>query len=355
MSSFHSSNKFLNLALVESFVQAFRGLRRFVRNENFEKLKEKVRELPGRKWNPELQHWGVPSIYEQEVLQFARENRFFLAFEGSNYKNNPHLAEFKTTDVPNGIKFCEGRLANKKHQSLGREFWWCCNQPCFSNCETKHTPEAWENYTLLDFLSILGFNLDDGNRVGDYIEKGKYYQFISTINRFNRLLEKMYCSKCNDILFPIEDSHFSHYRVVRFHCENTECSEHHVEVYLHHCLNGKCNGIIDSRQSKKCPNGLFICSNEKCGCCCSHNMMERRLQNLETTGGYIHENLKYAVNRKLGHLERAEHFCYNCGNSMDETSPDIFNCDKCGIEYDLKENKFKRPYKHYSNNQQSHQ
>ena len=131
----------------------------------------------------------------------------------------------------------------------------------------------------------MGFNLDDGNRVGDFIEKGKYYQFISTINQFNRLLERMYCDSCNHILYPIEDSHFAYHRVVRFHCANQDCSEYHNEIYLHHCLNGRCNGIIDSRWSKKCPNGLYICSNETCGCCCSHDMLSRRLQNLRTTGG----------------------------------------------------------------------
>lgn len=329
------------------FVNNWRGgSSRFVPNENFELLKEEVKKLPGRKWNADEKHWGIPSKYEEQVLQFARENRFFLDFEGSNYANNTHLAELKRTGKPNGITYCEGRLAKKKHQMFNREFWWCCNQPCLSNCETLHGSDDWENYTLLDFLTILGFNLDDGNRVGDYIERGKYYQFISTINRFNRLLERMYCDECDHILFPIEDSHFSHYRVVRFHCENSNCNEYHREIYLHHCLNGQCNSIIDSRQSKKCSNGLYICSNEECGCCCSHDMMSRRLQNLETTGGYIHGNLRQAVENKLGHLERGEHFCYNCGGGMKETENEIFFCEKCDITYDLRKNRFKRPHKH---------
>ncbi len=310
------------------------------------KLVEKVRQLPGRRWNPNDQHWGVPCQYEEQVLKFARENRFFINLEGSNYANNTHLAELKRTEIPNGITFCEGRLANKKHQMFNREFWWCANQPCFSNCETIHEAESWNEYTLLDFLTILGFNLDDGNRVGDYIEKGKYYQFISTINRFNRLLERMYCEECGHILFPIEDSHFAHHRVVRFHCENTECSQLHNEIYLHHCLNGKCNGIIDSRKSKKCPNGLYICSNKECGCCCSYGMMNRRLQNLQSTGGYIHENLRNAVENKLGHLERGEHFCYQCGELMDELPDDEFQCQSCSIRYDVSMNKFKRPHRH---------
>lgn len=313
-----------------------------------------------KKWYPDgnkfyhEKHWGVPSKHEEQVLRFARENLFFIDLEGSNYANNTHLAELKRKDVPNGITFCEGRLAKRKHKTFNSEFWWCANQPCFSNCETLHESEKWREYTFLDFLIILGFNIDDGNRVGDYIEKGKYYQFISTINRFNRLLERLYCEECDLILFPIEDSHFAHHRVVRFHCENIDCSQLHEEIYLHHCLNGKCNGIIDSRKSKKCPNGLYICSNETCGCCCSDDMFNRRLSNLQTTGGYIHESLRIAVEKKLGHLERAEHFCYQCGELMDELKDDIFQCESCSIQYVISKNKFKRPHRHLRQNQEVH-
>ncbi|MEI7491319.1 MAG: cold shock domain-containing protein [Bacteroidota bacterium] len=316
---------------------------------NFVEIKEKVKELPGSKWNPDKKHWGVPSKYKEQVLKFARDNRFFVDIEGGNYRNNVHLAKLKLKDIPNGIQFCEGRLANKQHEYFNKEFWWCCNQPCFNHCETIHKSEEWEKYTFLDFLLILGCHLDDGNRVGDYIEKGKFYQFISTINQFNRLLERMYCDSCSQILYPIEDSHFAHHRVVRFHCENEDCEEYHKEIYLHHCLNGKCNGIIDSRWSKKCPNGLYICSNENCGCCCSHDMLSRRLQNLRTTGGYIHPKLINAVDNKLGHLERAEHFCYKCGELMEELPDDVFRCNDCNISYDVSTNNFKRPHRHITN------
>ena len=327
---------------------------RFVPNENFEELKEKVKKLPGRRWIPDEKHWSVPSQYNEQVIEFARENRFFFDFPGNEYANNTHLAEFIRTDVPNGILFCEGRLSNEKDRTFNRAFWWCCNRLCFDNCETIHEPESWEKYTFLDFLLILGFNVNDGNKSGDFIERAKYYQFISAINRFNRLLERMYCEECENILYPIQDANFAHYRVTHFHCENQECTEYHKEVYLHHCLNWKCNSIIDSRRSKKCPNGLYICSNIICGCCCSHEMLSRRLENLKTTGGYIHQNLITMVAKKEGHLERAIHFCYKCGGEMTETRNDIFQCDNCNIQYDLTGNKFKRPHRHLNQDQGKH-
>lgn len=312
-------------------------------NPNFENLKEVVKKISGVKWNPNEKHWGIPSQYETEVLNFAKEHRFFLDFEGSNYANNIHLADFKREDIPNGISFCEGRLANKPHEMFKKEFWWCGGQPCFSKCETIHKTDEWEKYTLLDFCEILGLNTDETNRVGDYIPKGHYYQFISLINRFNRLLEKLYCQDCNHILFPVDTSLFAAHTVVRFHCVNQECSNND-EIYLNHCLNGQCNCIIDSRISKRCDNGLFICDN--CGSCCSHNMLERRLVNLKSTGGYIHDNLVKSVTEKLGHLEKSEYFCYKCKSEMTETSTDIFQCSNCNVKYDTTKYKFKRPHIH---------
>lgn len=314
-------------------------------NPNFENLKEAVKKISGVKWNPNEKHWGVPSQYETEVLTFAKEQRFFLDFEGSNYANNTHFANFKREDIPNGISFCEGRLANKPHEMFKREFWWCGGQPCFSKCETIHQTEEWEKYTLLDFCEILGLNTDETNKMGDYVPKGHYYQFISLINRFNRLLDKLYCQDCNHILYPSDfgTSHFAAHTVVRFQCRNESCSNND-EIYLNHCLNGQCNCIIDSRVSKRCDNGLFVCDN--CGSCCSHNMLERRLSNLKLTGGYIHDNLVKCVNEKLGHLERGEYFCYKCKSEMTEISNDIFQCSNCNVKYDTTKYKFKRPHIH---------
>jgi len=314
-------------------------------NPNFENLREAVKKLPAVKWNPNEKHWRVPSQHEIEVLNFAKEQRFFLDFEGSNYANNTHLADFKREEIPNGIAFCEGRLANRTHEMFKKEFWWCGGQPCFSKCETIHPKEEWENYTLLDFCEILGFNTDETNKMGDYIPKGNYYQFIALINLFNRLLDKLYCRDCNHILYPSDfgTGHFAAHTIVRFQCRNESCSNND-EIYLNHCLNGQCNCIIDSRVSKRCDNGLYICDN--CGSCCSHNMLERRLANLKLTGGYIHENLIKCVSEKLGHLERGEYFCYKCKAEMTEVDNDIFQCSNCNVKYDTTKYKFKRPHIH---------
>jgi len=156
----------------------------------------------------------------------------------------------------------------------------------------------------------------------------------------------MYCEDCHEILYPIDTSNYAAHSVVRFRCANKNCSNNE-EIYLNHCLNGQCNNIIDSRISRKCENGLYICNN--CGSCCSHDMLKRHLENLELTGGYVHQNLRNCVKKKLGHLERAIYFCYRCKSEMKEINNEVFKCD-CGVTYYTEKYKFKRPHKYLAKN-----
>lgn len=317
----------------------------FERNDHdFEKILGAIRQFPRRRWYPDWEHWGVPINETDRIKDFAQNFRFFIEDPDHPdvYILNKHLFVFKREKVPSGIKFCVGREAATLDRTHGTPFWWCNNAPCHSNCKTIHSADEWENYTFLDFARIFEFNLDGISSTGDQVEDGNYYQFISLINRFNQLLEHIHCRECDNVLYPVEDSHFAHYRVVRFQCRNSGCTEHEKEVYLHHCLNGRCNSIIDSRDSAQCEHGLYICSNNSCGCCCSHKMLSKRLSDLKLNGGYIHPQLIYQVKHKLGHLERAEHFCYKCASPMNEVEPEVFRCPRCNNEYDLKDNRFKR-------------
>jgi cold shock CspA family protein len=313
---------------------------REVFNEDFSRLKAEIKKLPHAKWNPDCEHWGVPRQYEKEVIGFAVVNRFLLELGGDKNKDNRHLLSYSEGPRPEGINFCEGRPANKEHDNFGVRFWWCAGRPCFRHCGRTRLPSDWQEYTLLDFCRILGFDVSETTRTGDFLAEGAYYRFVSLINRFRELLERLYCHNCGEVLYPVETGNFAAHNVVRFSCSKLDCKEHGKEVYLNHCLNGKCNWIIDSRVSKACPNGLFIC--DHCGCCCSHGMMERRLANLEMTGGYIPQRLLEDIANKRGHLEKREHFCYKCGGQMKETKPEVFECT-CGVRYDHRQYGFKRP------------
>lgn len=336
----------------ESVRESYRGDYSYVyrKNPNFDDLKEAVKKLPATKWNPADKHWGVPSKYKTHILNFAKEYKFHIDFDGSELENNVHLVEFKRTDKPNGINFCEGRLANRSDNQFDRVFWWCEGYPCYSKCETIHPKEEWEKYTLLDFCEILGFNTDEINKMGDLVPKGYYYHFVALINRFNRLLDRLYCRDCNHILYPSNfgTSHFAAHTIVRFQCRNEICSNNE-EIYLNHCLNGLCNAIIDSRVSKRCSNGLLICDN--CGSCCSHKQFETRLKILQRSDvantqkkQWIINDLIVKVNNLEGHLERGEYFCFKCNADMTKVRENVYQCTKCNVTYNTKHYKNKKQY-----------
>lgn len=322
----------------------------FEKNPLFEELKDDVKKIPGRRWNAEKKQWIIPSDSKKEVFEYAKNNKFFIDLgDRKHYDNNIHLVEFSRDEIPIGIRFCEGRKSNIEHDKLKREFWWCSNQPCFENVEVDHLSKEfmskkeddkkiWEYYSFLDILNILKINTDEQKTTPkDFIPNGHYYKFIGHINAFNRLLDRLYCQECNELLYPTETSHFALYRNVKFHCENEKCSEYNKIVYLNHCLNGECSNIIDSRVSQCCENGLYICDN--CGTCCSNAMFSRRLKNLRLSSGYIHNELIENVKQEKGHLEKAEYYCYKCKGMMVEISTNIYKCNRCFVEYDFE--KFK--------------
>ena len=220
-------------------------------------------------------------------------------------------------------KYCEGRKSQKPCNLSSQEFWWCYGKKCMKANQNATNQENWENYTLRDFFRIL--NIEVSEEV--------YYGFIGEINRMNRLIKRLNCKECNSILRPLNQSHFGFYRVSRFECTNQDCSSEKVEIYLTHCLNGRCNNIIDSRVAKKCPNGFIIC--DKCGSCCSNSQFHRRINNLQKTGNLIPNKTYELAKGKKGHLEELKCYCYSCQNLMTEDKYGNQKCDRCKIEYNL--------------------
>lgn len=199
----------------------------------------------------------------------------------------------KLYDKPMGITFCDA-VKSEIDEFLGKRFYWCCNSKCFSPCQGDHIHLEWSKYSLRDFIKILKLPFAED----------EYYRFVSMINRSNRLLKKLKCNECNQLLRDTKTSQFSFYRVTTFHCTNSECSKHHEVVYLNHCLNWKCLNVVDSRISHTCSNGWYLC--DSCGNCCSQKILENRLANLLTNKAFNpnnprHHRLKYQVDNKLGH------------------------------------------------------
>jgi len=219
-------------------------------------------------------------------------------------------------DVPEGIIYCEGRKAMVKGEDIpatcertGLNFWWCHNSKCYGSCISSH--DEWQEYTLLDFLQI------------GYIKfkEADYEVLLGYVNKVNKFLEHMKCRSCSQIIKPMRGDNtrnYGFYRVSNFACTKEGCEHLNEEIYLTHCINGFCSGVVDSRDAVKCKNpehpetqGWYICND--CFACCNTQGIEKRRYIFDRTGQNFHGATE-------GHRDRGLICCPKCGNEMNNES-----------------------------------
>ncbi|MCK8521943.1 hypothetical protein M0D21_10215 [Aquimarina sp. D1M17] len=282
-------------------------------------LLEVIERKPNKKSDDYLKY-GKNIIYNDKKYPFK-------------WKKNTNTFLIMPDESP--VESCEGRLSEIECNLSSQKFWWCYGRKCMKANQNDHSFEEWKNYTLRDFLKILGLPFED---------KG-YYIFVSEINRLNRLIDRIKCKKCSKVLRPSKQSNFGFYRVSHFHCNNKNCNDYRKEIYLTHCLNSKCTNVIDSRISERCENGLIIC--DACGSCCSNEQFIRRADGLKVNGRSIPQSLISLIEKKKGHWEKAECFCYRCKSKMIEKGGN-YKCEHCQVIYN-RNNVYIRQNKNYQN------
>lgn len=250
------------------------------------------------------------------------EERYFDKIE---IDNTEHQIEFKKDNneylispIESKLKYCEGRKSNTRCNITNKEFWWCRNSKCFS--ANQFSSINFSEYTLLDFINILKIPLIDEH----------YYLFIGQMNRLNKIIEKLKCLECNKILRPSKQGKFGFYRVSLFKCTNHNCN-YKEEIYLTHCYNGRCDAVVDSRESKKCKNGIYICSS--CAACCSKQFYIKLRDKYEKLNISIAEKIKNIIDNEEEHLERKEVFCYSCASQLIPDNKGDYYCKPCKIKY----------------------
>lgn len=245
--------------------------------------------------------------YKVELFALARP--FNFKYNGLN-----NFIGFEAKEIDQK-EFCECRLSDKVDNFHGIAFYWCGNKPCFRPPVRFRTDDEWEYYTILDFMRILGISPDYINKKGKRTKFGHYIILSSYLRSFAKYYEHLKCRECGKLMKPSDITNFTSRAVSEFSCTNDSCKKKGYIVYLNHCFNKqKCNATIDSRDSKQCPNGQYICP--ECGACCSTQNFRLRISNLQMNGGYISDRLKLFVENNLGHWEKHEYFCYKCGSPI---------------------------------------
>lgn len=222
----------------------------------------------------------------------------------------------KRSQIPRGVVYCEGRKVidkNTKEPSLcektGKEFWWCRNVKCYRNCISMHN--SWQDFTLMDICEIFSLPLTTND----------YETLLGYINKINRYLEHMNCRLCGEILRPQSrnndqaNTNYSFHRVSNFACLNYDCKERGKVIYLSHCTNGFCSGVIDQRDTVKCiPSsvgkrecGWYVC--QDCLACCNTRGLDKR-QYI-----YNHSGQDYRCHTQ-GHMDLGIICCPKCGTEM---------------------------------------
>ncbi len=150
-----------------------------------------------------------------------------------------------------------------------------------------------------------------------------YIQFVTQINKAIRFSKRLVCKECGHILFPAQQRGHTKYK-----CLLPACPEYNKEVYLNYCHDCK-KGIIDSRETKQCPNGLYICP--ACDSCCSNDYFEFMREKYRIQG----KSIPAFITRNQGKGHRDQHmvFCYKCGSlkvdHVDEHGHHELRCPKC--------------------------
>ncbi len=197
------------------------------------------------------------------------------------------------------IIFCEGRfvipIAKANNLSTKESpFYWCKNGKCYKNAIQKNIPDKWHNIKLFYIL----------RRLDPLISEHDYSFKLGIINKVYIYIDHLRCRTCDGWLSPHTESNHAKSRINLFICKNEECPSKEP-VYISHCLNSKCQSVIDNRDSEKCPHGWIICST--CFGCCSSEKLAVRKYIIETTTGDYDGPLN-------GHKDSGDIYCPECGN-----------------------------------------
>lgn len=228
--------------------------------------------------------------------------------------------------------YCAPKLATVHNQATDLPFFWCRGTECFHNSlegQTLDSTPYWKTYSLYHLIEIIGYpklKITEGGLEPDKI----MVEFIAVANKVLKKFNRLKCRSCGHLLYTDKSSGYNRYNY--YSCINPTCKDFNHPVYLSYCYKCK-TGLIDSRDSKQCPNGWYICPT--CHSCCNDAQYERLAQR------YIIEKkpIPDRVRNKRGqsHNDKNIFFCHKCGTELqmvDRHGEFKLGCPTCKIIFD---------------------
>lgn len=162
--------------------------------------------------------------------------------------------------------YCAPTLSKANNPAIDLPFFWCRGKECFHNNLANQTlaeQNDWRHYTLYHMAEIIGFpklHMTPGGYEPDNVVR----VFIAVANKSMQKFKRLKCRGCGHLMFTDKSGRFNRHNY--YSCINPNCPEAHIPVYLNYCYKCK-KGLIDSRDTKQCPNGWYICPT--CLACCA--------------------------------------------------------------------------------------
>ena len=290
--------------------------------------------------NTEITEDGFFEIpYDHNLLSVIVKRFYFKGTIGE--KDELHQREFLTYSnlTSNFAQYCAPQLSEATNPAIDLPYFWCRGKECFHNNLGTQTLEEeinWYNYTLFHLSEIIGFPMLH-KTVAGYEPEPIVWQFIAITNKVMQKFRRLKCRACGHMMFTERTSGFNRYNY--YECVNPTCAEVRHPVYLNFCFKCK-KGLIDSRDTKQCPNGWYICPS--CLACCDNEQYERQAQRYILTNRPVPPRIQ--EKRGKGHNDKGFYFCPKCGKLIQDIKDEYGNtfrgCIECNINFDAQPEEF---------------
>ena len=301
------------------------------KKEEAKEVRVRISESIKRKYGVEIidnEYFELP--YNEHTIEEIRSNYYCkidssLAIEKKkDYPPEKYLREsyYKL--------YCSPMCAESKNPALEIPFFWCNGKECFRNVLNKASIKEqlnWKAYSIYHMAEIIGFPKVKETIYGNEVDESVRV-FLAIINRAYRLFRRFKCRECGHLLFT--SGYVTNYNRINYYCcANPDCSQYKQMLYLNYCHTCK-KGIIDSRDTKQCPNGWYICPT--CLSCCNDYLYEKQKQ--------LYVNLKRPIPSKIssflgkGHNDKNQYYCPICGESLIAEGKE-FRCLKCNHKFEV--------------------